>query len=259
MLTITDLHVQFRSRSHEAVKGISLQLADGEILGLVGESGSGKTVTALTVSGLLNRRQAQCRGSVLLDGQELLDCTERDWLSLRGNRIGVVFQEPMTALNPLLKIGVQVEEGLRVHSALSPQERRKRALEALAAVDLREPERVYRSYPHELSGGMLQRVCIAAALLQEPRLLIADEAVSALDVSIQRQILELLAELRQELGLAYLFISHDLNVVWQLCDRVLVMQNGCIVEQGDVREIFDAPQHPYTKELLAAAQGEDVL
>lgn len=252
MLTITDLHVQFRSRSHEAVKGISLQLADGEILGLVGESGSGKTVTALTVSGLLNRRQAQCRGSVLLDGQELLDCTERDWLSLRGNRIGVVFQEPMTALNPLLKIGVQVEEGLRVHSALSPQERRKRALEALAAVDLREPERVYRSYPHELSGGMLQRVCIAAAIVTQPSLLIADEPTTALDVTVQRQILQLLRRINRETGTSILFISHNLAVVRRLCDRVAVMEKGRIVEEGTAEQIFEAPQADYTRMLIEA-------
>ena len=222
--------------TRQILRDVSFQLHGGEILGLVGESGSGKTTLARAIVGTV-------------------DHTGR--ITHHTKRPQMIFQNPAAALNPAHSSRWTLEEALRLIGVREKAERLRRVEAMAERVGL--PRELLAARPRELSGGQKQRVCIAAALLQEPRLLIADEAVSALDVSIQRQILELLAELRQELGLAYLFISHDLNVVWQLCDRVLVMQNGCIVEQGDVREIFDAPQHPYTKELLAAAQGEDVL
>ena len=254
MLEIQDLHVQFHTRNREAVSGVSLTIHDGEILGLVGESGSGKSVTAMAVAGLLPRRQCRYSGRILLDGTELLHADRAQLRRVQGKAIGVVFQEPMSSMDPLMKVGRQVEEVLELHTDLDPQQRRQAALEALAAVELPDPEGVYEKYPHELSGGMLQRAMIAAAIVIRPRLLLLDEPTTALDVTIQAQILELLRQLRQELDLSYLFISHDLNVVYQLCDRVLVMKSGRIVEQGTVEEIFEHPQDPYTRQLLEAAQ-----
>ena len=238
MLEIRDLHVRFHDSDHEAVRGIGLSVADGEIVGLVGESGSGKTVTAMTVSGLLDDRKADVHGSI---------CR-----SIQGKDICVVFQEPMSALDPAMRIGPQVEECLRAHTALSREERRERALEALREVDLPDAEGIYRKYPHELSGGMLQRVCIAAAILPQPKLLLADEPTTALDVTIQAQILELLRRLNRELGMSILFISHNLHVVRKLCTRVAVMEKGRIVETGETEQVFLHPQAPYTQRLIAA-------
>lgn len=254
MLEIRDLHVQFHGSDHEAVRGIDLTVGDGEIVGLVGESGSGKTVTAMMISGLLRPEQASFRGQILLDGRDLLTSSGDTLRSIQGRDICVVFQEPMSAMDPTMRIGPQVEECLRVHTDLPPKRRRELALQALRDVDLPDAEDVYRRYPHELSGGMLQRVMIAAAILPQPRLLLADEPTTALDVTIQAQILDLLRTLRRELDLSYLFISHDLNVVYQLCDRVLVMKEGRIVEQGTVDDIFDHPKDDYTRQLLAAAE-----
>ena len=254
MLEIKDLHVQFHTSDHEAVRGIDLTVQDGEIMGLVGESGSGKTVTAMMVSGLLRPEQADFRGRILLDGEDLLHAGGQRIRAIQGKDICVVFQEPMSAMDPTMRIGKQVEECLRVHTDLSAQERRQRALQALRDVELPDPEGVYRKYPHELSGGMLQRVMIAAAIVARPRLLLADEPTTALDVTIQAQILELIARLRREYGLSYLFISHDLNVVYEICDRCLVMHRGRIVEQGPVEELYDHPKEDYTKALLAAAE-----
>ena len=254
MLEIRDLHVQFHGSDHEAVRGIDLTVGDGEIVGLVGESGSGKTVTAMMISGLLRPEQASFRGKILLDGRDLLTSSGDTLRSIQGKDICVVFQEPMSAMDPTMRIGPQVEECLRVHTDLPPGKRRELALQALRDVDLPEAEEVYRKYPHELSGGMLQRAMIAAAILPRPKLLLADEPTTALDVTIQAQILQLLKDLRRELDLSFLFVSHDLNVVYQLCDRVLVMKSGRIVEQGSVEEIFDHPKEEYTRQLLAAAE-----
>ena len=254
MLEIQDLHVKFHNRTREAVAGISLTIPDGEILGLVGESGSGKSVTAMSVAGLLPRRQCSYSGQILLDGTDLLHLPRALLRARQGKEIGVVFQEPMSAMDPLMKVGAQVEETLLLHAKeLTAAQRREKAIQALADVELPDPEGVYNKYPHELSGGMLQRAMIAAAIVTRPRLLLLDEPTTALDVTIQAQILKLLRELRDELDLSYLFISHDLNVVYQLCDRVLVMKQGRIVEQGTVDEIFDHPQQEYTRQLLAAA------
>ena len=246
MLEIKDLHVQFHTSDHEAVRGIDLTVQDGEIMGLVGESGSGKTVTAMMVSGLLRPEQADFRGRILLDGEDLLHAGGQRIRAIQGKDICVVFQEPMSAMDPTMRIGKQVEECLRVHTDLSAQERRQRALQALRDVELPDPEGVYRKYPHELSGGMLQRVMIAAAIVARPRLLLADEPTTALDVTIQAQILN------QEMGMSILFISHNLHVVRKLCTRVAVMEKGRIVETGPVDQIFFHPQVPYTQRLIAA-------
>ena len=252
MLEIKDLHVQFHTSDHEAVRGISLQVRDGEILGLVGESGSGKTVTAMMVAGLLGKDRARMQGQILLDGVDLLRTGGEELRRRQGKDIGVVFQEPMSALNPVMRIGVQVEESLRVHTKLSKEERRELALQALRDVDLDRVEEIYNKYPHELSGGMLQRVCIAAAIINHPRLLLADEPTTALDVTIQAQILELLKRLNRERDMSVLFISHNLHVVRKLCTRVAVMEKGLIVEEGDTEQVFCQPQSPYTQRLIAA-------
>ncbi len=259
VLNIRDLRVHFKDAAPDrfAVDGLDLSIEEGEILGLVGESGSGKTVTAMSVSGLLPRERAEFSGSITLDGQEIFSCTDREMLDILGDRLGVVFQEPMTSMDPVMPIGPQVEECLRNHSGLSRTERRQRALEAMAQADLTEPERIYRQYPHELSGGMLQRVMIAAAIVSRPRLLLADEPTTALDVSVQAEILTLLKKLNREQGMAIMLISHDLNVVRRLCSRVCVMQRGKLVEDRAVEDIFREPRHPYTRQLIAAIPGRN--
>ena len=244
--------MKFHTRQREAVAGVSLTIHDGEILGLVGESGSGKSVTAMSVAGLLPRRQCDFSGEILLDGVELLHADRALLRQVQGKDIGVVFQEPMSAMDPLMIIGRQVEEVLRIHTDLSREERRRRALEALAAVELPDPEGVYGKYPHELSGGMLQRAMIAAAMAARPKLLLLDEPTTALDVTIQAQILELLKKLNRESGISMLFISHNLNVVRKLCTRTAVMQRGVLVEEGDIETVFHHPRHPYTQRLIAA-------
>ena len=252
MLEIRDLHVKFHNSSREAVGGVSLTIADGEILGLVGESGSGKSVTAMSIAGLLPRKQCDLSGEILLDGMDLLHAKRADLRKIHGRHIGVVFQEPMSAMDPLMKVGQQVEEVQRIHTDLDRQERRRLALEAMAAVVLEDPEAVYDKYPHELSGGMLQRAMIAAAIVVKPRLLLLDEPTTALDVTIQAQILELLKKLNRESGISMLFISHNLNVVRKLCGRVAVMQRGLLVENGPTERVWTAPQHEYTRRLIAA-------
>ena len=258
-LIVKDLRVRFLTASPDrwAVDGISFSMKSGEILGLVGESGSGKTVTAMSISGLLPRRQVQVEGSITLDDRELPQCSPRALRDIRGSALSVVFQEPMTSLDPVMRIGPQVEESLRLHTNLSRAERKKRAIQALTQAELPQPEEVYRKYPHQLSGGMLQRVMIAAAIISQPRLLLADEPTTALDVTIQAQILQLLRKLNRESGMAVLFISHDLNVVRRLCDRVVVMQRGKLVEEGRVEDLFRAPKAEYTRQLIAAIPTRD--
>ena len=248
MLEIKDLHVKFHNRDREAVAGVSLSIRDGEIVGLVGESGSGKSVTAMSVAGLLPRSRCNYSGGILLDGRELLHIPRPELRKIQGREIGVVFQEPMSAMDPLMK----VEEVLSIHENLPKQERKRLALEALAAVELPQPEEVYEKYPHQLSGGMLQRAMIAAAIVIRPKLLLLDEPTTALDVTIQAQILELLKKLNRESGISMLFISHNLNVVRKLCGRVAVMQRGTLVEEGETDTVFHHPRHPYTQRLIAA-------
>ena len=252
MLEIRDLHVKFNNRDREAVGGISLTINDGEIVGLVGESGSGKTVTAMSIAGLLPRKQCTYSGDILLDGKDLLHAKRADLRKLHGKEIGVVFQEPMSAMDPLMKVGEQVSEVIRIHTDLPKDDQKTLALYVLSEVELPDPEKVYNSYPHELSGGMLQRAMIAAAIVIEPSLLLLDEPTTALDVTIQAQILELLKKLNREKGISMLFISHNLNVVRKLCTRVAVMQRGLLVETGDTDEVFYHPQHPYTRRLIEA-------
>lgn len=259
ILKVQDLRVHFKDAAPDrfAVDGLSFSIGAGEIVGLVGESGSGKTVTAMSISGLLPRKKAEFSGSITLDGNEIFSCTDKEMLKILGKDLGIVFQEPMTSMNPVMRIGPQVEECLRVHTNLSKAERKERALEAMAQVELPDPEAIYRKYPHELSGGMLQRVMIAAAIISKPKLLMADEPTTALDVTIQAEILELLKRLNREHGMAILLISHNLHVVRKLCTRVAVMQRGKLVEDRPVEDIFREAQHEYTKKLLAAIPTRD--
>ncbi len=252
MLEVRDLHVKFHNRDREAVAGISFNIKDGEIMGLVGESGSGKTVTAMSIAGLLPRKQCAYSGDILLNGKDLLHANRSELRKIHGKDIGVVFQEPMSAMDPLMRVGEQVGEVLRIHTGLSREERREKAIRAMEAVELPEPEELYGKYPHELSGGMLQRAMIAAAIVIEPTILLLDEPTTALDVTIQAQILELLKKLNRERMISMLFISHNLNVVRKLCSRVAVMQRGLLVETGETDRVFYDPQHPYTKKLIEA-------
>ena len=252
MLEIRDLHVKFHVRDREAVSGVSLTIHDGEILGLVGESGSGKSVTAMSIAGLLPRRQCTFSGDILLDGKDLLHADRSELRKIHGREIGVVFQEPMSSMDPLMRVGEQVGEALRIHTTLTREERKAKVLRAMEDVELQNPEEVYLKYPHELSGGMLQRAMIAAAIVIEPSLLLLDEPTTALDVTIQAQILTLLKKLNSEYGMSMLFISHTLNVVRKLCKNVAVMKQGVLVETGETEEIFHNPQNPYTKKLIDA-------
>lgn len=254
LLKVTDLNIEFRDHliPETVVYDFDLSLKEGEIVGLVGESGSGKSMSALAIAGLLNRHDMRKRGEILFDGENLLTCKRSVLRNIQGNEISIIFQEPMTSLNPVKKIGWQVEESLRIHTNMSKEERYRRAIQMLSDVELSEPERVYGQYPHELSGGMRQRVMIAAAMICTPRILIADEPTTALDVTIQAQIVALLKRLNREKKTAILFISHDLSLIRQICQRVLVMKGGYIVESGDVEKIFDHPTEEYTKQLIAA-------
>ncbi len=252
MLEIRDLHVKFQGRTREAVSGVNLTIRDGEIVGLVGESGSGKSVTAMSIAGLLPRRSCDYSGEVLLGEVDLLHASRAMLRTIQGREIGVVFQEPMTCMDPLMTVGRQVEEALRIHTDLGREERRRRALRAMEEVELPEAETLYGKYPHELSGGMCQRAMIAAAIVTQPRLLLLDEPTTALDVTIQAQILELLKKLNRESGASMLFISHNLAVVRKLCSRVAVMQRGVLVEEGETDAVFHHPTHPYTQRLIAA-------
>jgi microcin C transport system ATP-binding protein len=252
VLSIEDLWVQFGEEV--AVRGVSLHVDRGETLALVGESGSGKSVTALSVPQLLPYPQASHpRGSIRLGDVEMIGASPAELLAMRGSRVSMIFQEPMTSLNPLHTVAKQVGEMLLVHGRLTPRAVRSRILELLELVGLSAAEERLDAYPHQLSGGQRQRVMIAMALANEPELLIADEPTTALDVTIQAQILRLLKRLQRQLGMAVLFITHDLNVVRAIADRVCVMTQGEIVERGSVTDIFGAPQHAYTRHLLSAA------
>ena len=254
LLEVKDLSIWFRSRatSRPVVSSLELSIAQGEVLGLVGESGSGKSVSALAVLRLLDA-SARVEGSIGFDGVDLLRLPGEAMRRLRGRDIAMIFQEPMTALNPVMTIGEQVAEAIRVHQPeLSRSKVRQSTLEALDAVAIPSPAERYAHYPHQFSGGQRQRILIAMAIANHPRLLIADEPTTALDVTVQAQILKLLAELRRRYGLAMLFISHDLAVVSQVADRVMVMRQGLVLESGSVDGVFHQPQHPYTQSLLGA-------
>lgn len=254
LLEIKNLAIEFHDTvpPTKIVEDISFSMMEGEILGIVGESGSGKTQTALSVMGLLGEHARMPRGEILFQGRDILKMPKEELWSIRGKEIGIVFQEPMTSLNPVMTIGEQVEESMGIHSSYSAQERKAKALAMMKNVELPNPELLYGKYPHQLSGGMRQRVMIAAALVMGPKLLIADEPTTALDVTIQAQILKLLQRINKEQGTAILFISHDLGVIRHLCSRVIVMNRGEAVEQGNVQDIFEHPSMEYTRKLLAA-------
>lgn len=254
LLEVRNLNITFYDTQppQEVVKGISFSVKKGEILGIVGESGSGKTQTALSVLKLLKSHSDISSGEILFKGKNLADFTGEQMEKIRGKEISMIFQEPMTSLNPVLTVGKQVEEGLRLHTDLSKEERKARVFTAMEEAGLADPAGIYEKYPHQLSGGMRQRVMIAAALVTGPELLIADEPTTALDVTVQAQILELLKKIHQKNGTSILFISHDLAVIRMLCDRVLVMNQGIIEEAGEVSRVFEHPQQEYTKKLLAA-------
>jgi len=257
LLDVQDLTVVFEgSRAPvTAVDHVSFQLAAGETLGLVGESGSGKSVTAFSILRLVQPPGRIVGGRVLFEGRDLLSLQESEMRQIRGARISLIFQEPMTALNPVMRVGDQIAEALTVHGLADAREARARAVELLDAVKIADPARRVRDYPHQLSGGMRQRVMIAIALACRPPLIIADEPTTALDVTIQAQVLELLRELKERFHLALLLITHDFGVIAEMADRVAVMYKGRIVETGPVRQILRQPAHDYTRALLAAVPG----
>jgi oligopeptide/dipeptide ABC transporter ATP-binding protein len=256
ILSVRDLRVEIPTPRGvvKAVDGVSLDVPRGGALGLVGESGCGKSMTLRAILGLLPGRAQIAGGEIVFDGEAL---SPKSLIGLRGAHIGMVFQEPMTALNPVMRVGEQIAEGPRVRLGQSGAKARERALELLRLVGIPDPERRYRAYPHELSGGLRQRIVIAIALASEPQLLLCDEPTTALDVTIQDQILHLLARLRAETGVSQILVTHDLAVVAQTCERVAVMYAARIVEAGTVAEVFGAPRHPYTRALLRSVPDFD--
>lgn len=253
ILQFKDLRVSFQSgkKFAPAVDGISFELREGEILGIVGESGSGKSVTSLTSMGLIPTPPGKIeKGEILFDGKDLTKISEKEFRKIRGNQISMIFQEPMTSLNPLFTIGNQLKEAIILHTKLTKAEARARSIELLKLVGIPRAEGILQEYPHQLSGGMRQRVMIAMAMACNPKVLIADEPTTALDVTIQAQILTLMKDLNEKTETSIILITHDLGVVAEICERVIVMYSGQIVEQGDVRTILKDPQHPYTKGLL---------
>ncbi|MSO88138.1 MAG: ABC transporter ATP-binding protein [Acidimicrobiia bacterium] len=261
LLEVHDLHTSFSTDDGlvRAVEGVSFSVDHGRVLGIVGESGCGKSVSMLSIMRLLSMRQSSTSGRVIFDGVDLLEASTSDMQNLRGKEIAMIFQDPMTSLNPVYRIGWQLAEAALIHDAgLSKADAKKRAEVMLTAVGIPSPRERLASYPHELSGGMRQRVMIAMALINNPKLLIADEPTTALDVTTQAQILELIRTLRTDLGSAVVFITHDLGVVAELCDEVVVMYAGKVVERGSVRDVFYAPQHPYTWGLLGSLPGRNL-
>lgn len=237
--------------SVQILNDINFEISKGETLGIVGESGCGKSVSSFSIIRLLKSPPARMQGKIMFKGQDILTLSERSMQKIRGKSISMIFQEPMTSLNPLFTIGDQLMEPFRLHQKLGRSEARKRAIEMLRMVRVSEPEQRIKEYPHQLSGGMRQRVMIAMALACRPELLIADEPTTALDVTIQAQVLQLMRELQEELGTAIAFITHDLGVINEMCDRVLVLYCGEMMEQADVKELFANPKHPYTQGLLS--------
>lgn len=254
LLDVRDLKIAFYDTTPptEVVKGISFSLEEGETLGIVGESGSGKTQTALSILHLLKENSAVSGGEILYEDSSVAHASSQDLQRIRGKEISMIFQEPMTSLNPVLTIEEQIAEGLLIHESCTPAERHEKVLAIMHEVELPDPEKLCKKYPHQLSGGQRQRVMIAAALITEPKLLIADEPTTALDVTIQSQILKLLKKINERHHTAILFISHDLGVIRSLCDRVIVMNHGTIVESGSVDDVFFHPKEDYTRRLLDA-------
>ncbi len=259
VLEVTDLSVRFTLDDGvvKAVDGVSFRLERGRTIALVGESGSGKSVTSLAIMRLLEPGSADIGGSVVVGGKDVLALEEKEMCAVRGREVAMIFQDPMTSLNPFLRVGAQLNEVLEVHERLSRRQAKKKSLEMLARVGISDVERRFSQYPHQFSGGMRQRVMIAMALLCRPRVLIADEPTTALDVTIQAQILELMGELSRDLGTSMLFITHDLGVVAGIADEVAVMYAGRLVEKGPTERVLSAPAHPYTKALLRSVPRLD--
>lgn len=254
LLRVEELTVKFRTYNGEvtAVNNLELLLNENETLGIVGESGSGKSVTSLSIMGLLDEATSSVTGKAVFRGTDLIAMKEKEKQHFRGNHLAMIFQEPMTSLNPLHKCGKQIIESMLIHTDISKSDAKEKAIELLKLVGIPAPEQRFNEYPHQMSGGMRQRVMIAMALACDPQLLIADEPTTALDVTIQAQILEVLKELKERLKMGIILITHDLGVVSEICDRVIVMYTGKVVEQGLIREILDNPKHPYTEGLIAA-------
>jgi len=259
MLSVVNLSIGIESTNeiNNAVNGISFNIKSGKILGLVGESGCGKSLTALALAGLLPTSVSINSGSIIFDGVELRGISKKEMRKLQGKEISMVFQEPMTSLNPLMTIGNQVAEGLRIHYKMKEREVKDKVLDVLKKVGLPRVKELYISYPHQLSGGMRQRVMIAIAIICRPKLIIADEPTTALDVTIQAQILKLLKDINREYKTTILFISHDLGVINQICDNVAVMYAGNIIEEGTTRNIFIHPIHQYTKGLIGSIPSRE--
>ena len=260
VLEVNDLHTYFFNRRGitKAVDGVSFSLKEGETLGIVGESGCGKTMTALSLLGLVPKPAARIvSGEIILDGEDLVKKTTKEMRDVRGKKISMILQDPQTSLNPVFSIGNQVMEALGVSNKLSRKEMVGRAVDALRNVRVAAPERRMSDYPHQMSGGMKQRVIGAIAISSTPKVIIADEPTTALDVTIQLQYLQLLREIQEETGLAIIFITHDFGIVARMCDRVAVMYAGRIIESGDVRTLFNSPTHPYTQALMASVPQMD--
>jgi len=252
ILELENVKVQIHSNKDvlEITEGVSFELKKGETLGIVGESGCGKSITALSIIGLLPENAEVAEGSIKLKGEDLLTLSQDEYRQLRGKEISMIFQDPMTSLNPVYTIGFQIEELLKEHTNIPKEEYKEEVINLLRLVSIPRPEEIIHDYPHQLSGGMRQRVMIAMGLACDPEILIADEPTTALDVTIQAQIIDIMKNLQEELNMSTLFITHDLGVVAEICDRVVVMYAGQIVEQASVDELFDNPKHPYTKGLM---------
>jgi oligopeptide transport system ATP-binding protein len=252
LLEVKDLEVSFFTHAGEvkAVRGISYQLRPGEVMGIVGESGSGKSVSSYGLMGIIPEPGKIINGSIMFDGKEITKQTEKEMTKIRGKEIGMIFQDPMTSMNPVFTVGNQIDEALKKHTDLNKEGREARIIELFKLVGINQPEKRIHQYPHEFSGGMRQRAMIAMALSCNPKLLIADEPTTALDVTIQAQIIELLKELKDKINMSIIFITHDLGVIADICDKVAVMYAGNIIEAGSIDEIFYEPKHPYTWGLL---------
>jgi peptide/nickel transport system ATP-binding protein len=261
LLEVSGIRTSFATRHGlvRAVTDVSFHIDRGEVLGLVGESGCGKSVTSLSILGLVPRPGQVDAGEVLFDGRDLMRLPREDLRRIRGDRIAMIFQQPQSSLNPVMDVGAQIGEALEIHRRMKHKAARRRAIELMRMVGIPDPARRIQAYPHEMSGGMAQRVMIAMALACEPELLIADEPTTALDVTIQAQILDLMRQLQQETGTAIILITHDLGVVAEMCDRVAVMYAGEIVEQSDVHSLFAQPHHPYTRGLIGSVPVPGVI
>ncbi|SCP97283.1 ABC transporter ATP-binding protein [Anaerobium acetethylicum] len=252
LLSVNDLEVSFFTYAGEvkAVRKISYDLKFGEVMGIVGESGSGKSVSSFGLMGIIPEPGKIIGGSIVFEGRDITKMSEKELIKIRGKEVSMIFQDPMTSLNPVFTVGNQIDESLRKHTELNKEQRKERIIELFKLVGINQPEKRIKQYPHEFSGGMRQRVMIAMALACNPKLLIADEPTTALDVTIQAQILELLKELRNKINMSIIFITHDLGVVSEICDKVAVMYAGNIIERGSIDDIFYNPKHPYTWGLL---------